>query len=158
MCNSIAQLSCISYIITMMSNFFSKVNLFGNIIFFLHIVVMHLLFPILAVWGVGVWVPEGFQYLFPVIVSLGIWFMSKSYRVLDKINPLQVLVLGALLFSYGLLGHSHEGHSHDSVEKSTDWILILGGLLLTVAQVWHFRLNPPHKNENCLFSDKAISN
>lgn len=142
----------------MVTNFLSRINFFGNIVFILHIVVMHLLFPILAVWGFGVWVPEGFQYLFPVIVSFGILSMSKSYKVFDKINPLQVLILGALFFSYGLLGHSHEGHSHDSVKKSIDWILILGGLLLTVAQVWHFRLNPPHKNENCSFSDKAISN
>lgn len=132
-------------------------SLWGSIVFFLHIVVMHLLFPVLAVWGVGVWVPDGFQYLFPVVVSFGIWSMAKNYKLISNINPLQILVIGAVLFAYGLFGHSHashSGHSHGELEGGIDWFLILGGVLLTVGQVWHFRLNPPHKNDGCAFSDK----
>jgi hypothetical protein len=145
----------------MIKNVFSKMNFIGSVIFILHIVVMHLIFPILAVWGVGVWVPDGFQYLFPIVVSLGIFSMSKKYSFLSKINPLQVLILGAILFSLGLFGHSHGGaHGHEhhgGVEEGIDWFLILGGVLLTVAQVWHFKLNPPHKDEECSFPEKSNS-
>ena len=144
----------------MVNNFFSKINLLGSIGFVLHIVVMHLLFPILAIWGVGVWVPDGFQYLFPIVVSFGIWSMSKSYKLFNTINPLQILITGAILFSFGLFGHSHEGHSghsHGSVGGSIDWLLILGGVLLTIGQVWHFKLNPPHKNDSCSLSVKDSS-
>lgn len=115
-----------------------RLGISASVLCAVHCAIVPLAITVLPLLGVGFLAHGAFEVsMIALSVAIGVLSMGRSYRIHRQLNPIFMMIAGAMILLFNLLGHS----THDeTLEMLHPFIALLGGIMIISAHRINMKL------------------
>jgi hypothetical protein len=115
-----------------------RIGISASMLCAIHCAILPLAMTVLPLLGIGFLAHGWFEIaMISLSITIGVLSLGRSYRIHRRLNPIFMMIAGATLLLFNLLGHS----THDeTLEMLHPFIALLGGIMIISAHRVNMKL------------------
>ena len=115
-----------------------RLGISASLLCAVHCAILPLAMTVLPLLGVGFLAHGGFEVAMVALsVVIGVLSLGRSYRIHRRLNPIFMMIAGAVILGFNLLGHSSH---NETLEALHPFIALLGGIMIISAHRVNMKL------------------
>lgn len=123
---------------TLQLRLLDRLGISASLLCAVHCAILPLAMTVLPLLGVGFLAHGWFEVAMVALsVVIGVLSLGRSYRIHKQLNPIFMMIAGAVILLFNLLGHSSH---NETLEALHPFIALLGGVMIISAHRVNMKL------------------